>query len=149
MSTWSQTFIVLFIGIGLGLTIWLTFFQNAHDFNRQLSIEDRHAEAVGAKPLPEEPVKIQIDNDKDFCLVVDAAEFDGDNIWIRYHMACAQDFAALSWKELAPDGTIVKNGYQWIISGAKMERGEKGEWKTESLFELDPRAVTVKVRAYR
>jgi hypothetical protein len=150
MSKWSTTFIVLFIGIGLGCGVWLGFFHDVHDLNRQLATEDRHAEVVGAKPLPVEPVKLQIDVERDFCLVIDSAEFDGDNIWIRYHMACAEDFAALYWKQVAPDGTIVENGYAWIITGGGLARGEKGEFKTDEYqFHLDPRTVIVKLKTHR
>jgi hypothetical protein len=145
----ALTVVIVFIGLAVGCTVWLGFFSDKHDYSRKLTTEDRRAVAVGANPLPITPVQIIIKPRRKECVILDKVEFDGADLFVNYHMGCAETYSALRWKQRAPDGTIIDSGEQYIIAGSMINRGEKGEWKTEYLFHLDPRTVTVEVTASR
>jgi hypothetical protein len=149
MVTWSKIFILLFVGTAVGCVIWLGFFHDAHDFRQQLSQEDRHAELVGAKPLPKAAIVIVIDNHKNECVRVDSAEFNGSEIWVYLHNDCRtrRNFIKVSWKAKAPDGTIIESQEHYAgAAESGLLQGEKLEYHADR-FKDDPRIQSVVVWA--
>lgn len=144
----AQVFILLFVGTAVGCAIWFGFFSDLHFFNRKVASEERHAEQVGAKPLPIEPVKVVIRNSPRSCAQLTSAEFDGDTITVGYEVACSERYMALRWKQRSPNGTLIDNGYTWIWAGSSVDRGEHGNFTASPYsFKFDPRTSVIEVTA--
>ena len=138
--------------LGLAALYWLAFAEGAHSFRRLLSQESRHAEIVGAKVIPREPMKITITNSRDAVVIVDRAEVDGKDLWVYYKNVSQGRIHGieLEWRLIAPDGTVLKSklGYVEIYSENDapdaLDAGERGEAKYE--LPTDPRAVSLDLR---
>jgi len=138
--------------LGLAAIWWLVFGQELHYFSRALSQEKRHAEIVGASPLPKEVMKIVLKNQRDSPLRIERAEIDGGDLWVYYKNDGngTLEYIRLKWELIAPDGTIVKaqDGYVEVYSEndapGSLEPTQKGEahYKIPS----DPRAVSLVLR---
>lgn len=134
--------VMAFALLGRGLYGWLALGEEAHSFKRQISQEDRHAEIVGAKPLPKAAIEIVIQKTKRDCIQIDRAEIDGEATWVYWHNQCGgtrQAFIKIQYKLQAPDGTVIARNYEFAASGSSLEAGEKGELKLR--VPADPRAV--------
>jgi hypothetical protein len=134
----------LILGSG-GLALnWLRWKITDHNFDRQVSQEERRAEAVQALPLPKEPIGIVIKNKPRFCIQIERAEIDGDRIVVYAKNVCQSDadYFEIHWKPKAPDGTVLKGNYQNWTKG-KIEAGERFEFIHR--FDADPRAVVVEL----
>jgi hypothetical protein len=145
---WIVILVLSFVGLGVGCGIWLGFFHDWHEIDRTVLIEQRHAEAVGAKPLPKEPVKFALRAMRhNGCVTIDRIEFDGEAMWAYYHADCPGSFVRWMARQKSPDGTIIDNWYMWIVANSHLYRGDRGEIKSDVLWHLDPRTETVEVWA--
>lgn len=135
--------------LGVGSIYWLTFAHGTHDFRRQLSQESRHAEVVGARPLPKAPIKITIRLHRNSPIVIDRIERDGDDTFVYYRNVTdsAHDYIKIMFMQHAPDGTIIgsSGGYASIYGDGPdhLEAGEKAE--AHFNFKADPRTVELVV----
>lgn len=131
--------------LALAASCWLFFVSDLHIFRRTIQQENRHAEIVGAKPLPVAPIIIEIKHPKQYCASVDRAEIDGTDLWIYWHNGCRAPFSfvKLIVKARAPDGTIVASIDPYVVAGEEIEPGEAREF--HSAIPADPRAVTLQI----
>jgi hypothetical protein len=139
--------------LGLAAIYWLAFGEGLHYFRRVLSQEKRHAEIVGARILPREPMKITIHHQLGESLTVDRAEIDGGDLWVYYKNTGASGVRGiqLTWRIVAPDGTVIKAGDRQYVSvyskndaPDELDAGERGE--AHFKIPSDPRAVTLDLR---
>lgn len=142
----SKIFILLFVGAAIGCSIWLGFFRDAHDLNKQLTQEDRHAEIVGAKPLPKAPIEIVIKNKRSECRVIDRAELNDSELWVYYHNGCPSTTTGdtIHWTGISPDGTVIVSG--WTFTRSDLDAGQRAEFHTTDI-KADPRMVKLEVKA--
>lgn len=134
---------LVFVGLGVGATIWLGFFITEHQWNRDLAQEKRSAEWVGQKDPPKAPVKITVRNQG--CLKVTRAIIDDDQSTIFLQRICGKsgDYAELRWKQKANETVVYTNYTNWGVDG--IGKGEQLEFDLRSYegFELDPRTTEV------
>jgi len=131
---------------------WLAFGQGLHYFRRGLSQEKRRNEVVGAKILPQEPIKIRLKNLRDDAVQIERADIDGGDLYLYYRNKSHSRSSSIrfEWRLKAPDGTVVaaKDGYMSIyaVNNApdSLEAGELGE--AHLTISPDPRAVVLEVR---
>lgn len=135
--------------LALAAIMWLTFGQGMHYFRRALSQEKRHAEVVGASPLPKVALEIELANARDSAIRINKAEIDGDDLWIYVENSghSKVDFVEYEWRLSAPDGTIVKSDRHFIPGSTTLEAGEKREIKAQ--IASDPRASKLIVKVMR
>lgn len=134
--------------LGLTALYWLWFCEGAHKFRRLLSQEKRHAEIVGARPLPKKSLQIDIESKRDSRVVIDRAEIDGHDIWVYCTNVSGGDltYVKVAWKLVAPDGTIVAQNYHFINTANPLGSGERIEKKLWCA--TDPRASTLKLSVF-
>ena len=121
---------------------WLFFAQDARQFGREVSQENRLASAVGAKPLPVEPLKIEIKENKRGCGVLESIELTDKGFISYIRNRCATRVnVELHWKQIAPDGTVVNSG--WTYAAHDLSQNEREEWNNSFSYEFisDPRVV--------
>jgi hypothetical protein len=125
---------------------WLAFVTGVVDFSRTVSQEARHAEAVGAAPLPKKAIEVVLKNKRGECRVVDKAEVDGSDIWVYWHNACggSTENTTVEWRGLAPDGTVVASG--WHYTDTELAAGDKAEFHFNRVS-IDPRIAAIEVKA--
>jgi hypothetical protein len=141
--------------LALAAVWWLAFGQGLHYFKRELSQEQRSAEAVGASALPAEPLKIVITDEKDAAVRVDRVEIDGKRVWLYYKnfgQSRVSDFIEVSWRLRAIDGTVIKSKstYANLIdydAPGGLGAGERAEAKFDIVS--DPRAVVFEIGMHR
>ena len=128
---------------------WLAFGEGLHYFERELSQEKRHAEIVGASPLPKESLKLETHVSRECPLVIDRAEIDGSELYVYIHNAGSAniEYAKLFANLLAPDGTVVASGGGYIaisFNGPEIMRpGMKAELRGS--IPTDPRGVILRL----
>jgi hypothetical protein len=113
-------------------------------FQREVSQDQRRAEAVQAVPLPVEPIKVIIQNKPRNCLQIDKAEVDGSNLAFYYHNVCAAvvpGYVEFRWVPRAADGTAIRADYQNKGFGREPGRNEY----IYPYFTPDPRIVSIEV----
>lgn len=132
--------------LALAAIWWLAFGEGLHSFNRQVSQEDRAAQAVGAAPLPKAAINVVIKNKHADCHVIDKAVLDGGDLWIYWHNACSEPVkdSTIAWSSIAPDGTMIKSG--WDYTHQDLDGGQKAEYHFSEV-DADPRTVTLEVKA--
>ena len=138
------TFLILIalIAIPKAYLLSLMGVEETHDYNRKVSQEDRHAELVGAAPLPVKPLNVIVKKSRNSCAVIDRAEIDGEAGWIYWHWACGGSndaYVSLSYSLRSPDGTTISSDWNWAIASSPVESGQKFEFKIN--VKPDPRAV--------
>lgn len=102
---------LILASLGIGTSIWLGVYITAHDFNHQVKQEDRAAIYVGAKELPIDKIKITVK--KIDCSTVTLADYDSGSILMHVRNNCHEriDYLAWNWKMIAPNGTVIHQGY--------------------------------------
>jgi hypothetical protein len=145
---WSLRTVALsavFVVLGSAAVYWLVFAEGLHSFRRDLRQESRHAEVVGAKPLPDAPVVVEIIHKRQYCAAIDRAEIDGDDLTIWWHNGCkvSLTFLALVVKGKAPDGTVVAGSSDYVLVGEITEPGETREFREK--IAADPRVVKLQI----
>ena len=139
--------VILFMAIAVGGIRWLWLYRGIRHEIRDESQESRHAEIVGAKPLPKAPLVIEIDKgSRSQCMKIDRAEIDGADIWVYFDNDCRESrgFVEILWKGYAPDGTFVIQEAQYATNASNdMDAGERGEFHVNGIKD-DPRIVRVK-----
>jgi hypothetical protein len=147
---WVLTVVIAFVAVGIGFGVWFGLLRDIHWFDREVSQEDRHAEIVGASPLPKERVRLVINRRHEGCAVADRAEVDGDKLWVYYHNGCQSTISVgydnvvdVIYKGIAPDGTVVSSSYEQANWGTPLDPGQKIEFA--HTFEDDPRIATMEI----
>jgi len=150
LQRWILIIVVTFVAIGVGFGIWFELFRDMHVFHHEVSQEARHAEIVGAEPLPKEPVHLVINRKHEGCAVADQAEVDGNKLWIYYHNGCQSTISVgysnvveIIYKGIAADGTIVSSAIRNAHWEVPLEPGQKIEFACD--FEDDPRISTMEI----
>lgn len=107
----AAAFVIVFCGLALGCVIWLGFFQDTHEFKRELRQEDRKAEFVGAAERPASKIKVQVL--KRDCTVITNATLDGEDMTVYARNDCHQQIRYMEyrWQTIAPNGTAIGSGY--------------------------------------
>ncbi len=132
---------VIFVGLGVGATVWLGFFITHHQWQRQLSQEVRGVEWVGEKELPKAPIIVTVHNAG--CVHIERAVVNSDHVEIKFRRVCGSsgDYSIFRWREKANNTVIAAD---WTNHGFnEMATGEDFDWKPEewTLDTIDPRAT--------
>jgi hypothetical protein len=134
--------------LAVAAILWLSFGEEIHVFNRSVSQEKRHAEAVGAATLPTAPYSIVIKNKPRECRVIDRAEIDGTDLWVYWHKNCSgtefrEGSDTIRWSLVSPNNTIIASGFEYTHVDPAI--GQQAEFHTE--IRADPRAVAIELKA--
>jgi hypothetical protein len=97
--------------LGLAAAVWLGVYIDAHEFNHELSQEDRAASYVGATERPKSKIAVEIQNQD--CTRITRADVDGEILLLYARNDCheREDYFAWHWQEISPNGTIIHQGY--------------------------------------
>lgn len=132
---------IIFIGIGVGMIAWLSYFMTHHQWERQLTQEKREVTWVGEKALPVAPLKVTVKNSG--CLRIDRASVNSDDFTVFIQRVCGKpgDYAEFHWRELANNVVIASDWENWKVD--EVGKGETLEFKPNSYpgFSVDPRAT--------
>ncbi len=153
-SRTTYLYAVAFSILGLGALLWLSFFMGAHGFGRDLSQEKRHAEIVGAAPLPAKPIKIILSQGTGN-IRFSRVTLTGKEFWIYYFNSgrSGADSHGYEIKWKAPDGTIINRLTGEMGSDTEnnapnfLQSGEHGEAHIVTNVD-DPRTMTVEIRPF-
>jgi hypothetical protein len=143
--------------IGGGALIWLSFMSGCLDLQQQRTIAERMDNRVGivtAKEEPKNPVKLVIQQRG--CIRIDRAYMDASDrdypsesggkltVYLADHCTQTPSYYEWHWKEMAPDGTIIHDG--WTNTEPTVPEAGQTEEVTVYLPD-DNRVVTVVVWA--
>ena len=97
--------------------MYLSFYTGIIDWQKAQRIEGRMDNRVGVNGELTKPVDLIIT--KKSCLIIDRAFMDGQTGTAYLHNKCDRElsYIALHWNAIAPDGTIIKSGYENSIDG--------------------------------
>lgn len=138
------TSIVLWI-LGSAAVAWLSFYSGVRYMRREISMEQRRAESVGAVPLPTGNIEVVIDNRTGGHLFIESASIDGKELRAYYvnKGTHSQEFVKFHWQLLSPDGTVIKQDYSYENFGSRLEPGVRVE--TVKQIESDTRVKRIRL----
>lgn len=99
--------------LGIAASIWLGVYIGTHRFNRELSQEDRAANAVGAEVRPTDKITFDLKKNQKHCAPVTRADLDGKTMRLYATNNCGVELTGMDWwyALVSPDGTILHDGY--------------------------------------
>lgn len=145
MKNLAIVVVICFIGMGIGFSVWLGFFRDAHSWHRDLSQEKRGAEWVGQNPAvpPAKPINLIIQSSG--CLRIDRARVDGDDLFIDLTRVCGAsgDYAKLNWRAKAGNTVIESNYENWRVDGPDLGENVTVNVGDYREFQADPRITDI------
>ena len=97
--------------LGLAAMTWLGVYIGIHDFNHQLTQEERAAVYTGAKDRPTSKIAIEM-KVKD-CTKVTRGDIDGTTLVLYAINECHSGVGYMEWhwQEVSPNGTVIHENY--------------------------------------
>lgn len=136
--------------LGVGAAVWFGLYLTQHYAFRQMDIEQRAAEYVGAKIPIKEKIKVKVKTKS--CIVITRAVEHGDLLEAYFTNTCGVDrnYLQMEMRMISPDGTVLKSDWRFITGSGTIQgpdrllAGEKGaaRWEHGS---LDARAAAIEV----
>lgn len=121
--------LVLAVSVGVDIAI------KDHWFQAERKQEERHAEKVGADPLPEKKLEISIQNSPHHCQKIESAEFQGDEVWVYIRNTCRnrieanthEAYVVINWQAVSSDNTVIQKNWTNNLYEVTLDSGQRTE----------------------